>query len=173
MSETAKLQSATALLAAMSDEERPRLAGKLLIGSAPEDQQGRRRTGYLSKGSCEELAARLVMAELLRSNSPLDRELRTHLANLFDPWSLQERKIEIVFKRRGGRRDHTRNSQIAYHVYHQVAAGGNVTAGINSAVEKFGVSEELVKKIWGRYRPLLERVEGRLPGRSRGRSKRC
>jgi hypothetical protein len=172
MSETAKLQSATALLAAMSDEERPRLARSLLIGFLNEDQQGRRRTGYLSKGSCEELAARLVMAELLRSNSPLDRELRAHLADLFNPWSSQERKIEIVFKRRGGRRDYVRNTQIACHVYDKVAAGGNVAAGINSAVEKFGVSEELVKKIWGRYRRQLEQTDGRLPVRSRGRSKR-
>jgi hypothetical protein len=79
-----------------------------------------------------------------------------------------ERKIEIAFKRRGGRRDHVRNTQIACHVYDQVAAGSNVAAGINSAVEKFGVSEELVKKIWGRYRRQLEQTDGRLPVRSFG-----
>jgi hypothetical protein len=173
MSESAaKLQSATALLAAMPDTERLTLARTLLDGFVEEDQQGRRRTGYLAKGSCEELAARLVMAELLRSNSPLDRELRTHLADLFNPGSSQERKIEIVFRRQGGRRDHIANTQIACHVYDQVAAGGNVAVGINSAVEKFGVSEELVKKIWGRYRRQLEQVDGPLPGRSRGRSNR-
>jgi hypothetical protein len=64
MSESAaKLQSATALLAAMPDTERLTLARTLLDGFVEEDQQGRRRTGYLAKGSCEELAARLVMAD--------------------------------------------------------------------------------------------------------------
>jgi hypothetical protein len=99
------------------------------------------------------------MARLLRSKTPLDRELRDRLAGLFDPdppvW--EQRKIEIVFQGRGKPRDHVRNTQIAYHVWDQLDAGVKLAAAINSAVEEFEVSEELVKQIWGRYR----RVYGR------------
>ena len=126
----------------------------LLDGYVEEDHRGRRRSKYFKRGSRDELDARRAIARLLRSNGPLDRQLRTNLANLFDPDppESEQRKIEIAFQARGRYRDHVRNTQIAYHVWGEVSAGRKVVAAINSAVEKFEVSEELVKQIWGRYR---------------------
>jgi hypothetical protein len=142
----------------MSQSDLP-LARALLDGYVEEDRRGRRHSKYLKRGSREELDARRAMARLLRSKNPLERQLRDSLADLFDPnppeW--EQRKIEIVFQDRGRHRDHVRNTQIAYHVWNQLEAGGTVAAAINSAVEEFEVSEELVKQIWGRYR----RVYGR------------
>ena len=129
------------------------LAWMLLGGYVDVDHRGRRRSRYLKEGSQEEVDARRAIARLLRSNGPLDRQLRTALAGLFDPdpaW--EQRKITIGSRRRGRRVDYISNTQIAYHVWGEVMAGRKVVAAINSAVEKFGVSEELVKQICGRYR---------------------
>ena len=130
------------------------LAWMLLGGYVDVDHRGRCRSRYLKKGSQEEVDARRAIARLLRSNGPLDRQLRTNLANLFDPDppESEQRKIKIVSQGRGRYRDHVGNTQIAYHVWGEVSAGRKVVAAINSAVEKFGVSEELVKQIWGKYR---------------------
>ena len=137
----------------MSQSDLP-LAWALLDGYVEEDLQGRRRTKYLKPGDPDELDARRALARLLRSSAPLERQLRDSLAGLVDPDppESEQRKIEIAFQARGRYRDHVRNTQIAYHVWGEVSAGRKVVAAINSAVEKFEVSEELVKQIWGRYR---------------------
>jgi len=135
------------------------LAWALLDGYVDQDHRGRRHSKYFKRGSRDELDARRAIARLLRSKNPLERQLRDSLAALFDPdppeW--EQRKIEIVFQGRGKPRDHVRNTQIAYHVWDQLDAGGKVAAAITSAAEEFEVSEEFVKQIWGRYR----RVYGR------------
>lgn len=138
---------------AMSDSDLQSVRA-LLDGYVEEDLQGRRRTKYLKPGDPDELDARRALARLLRSSAPLERQLRDSLAGLVDPDppESEQRKIEIVFQARGRYRDHVRNTQIAYHVWGEVSAGRKVVAAINSAVEKFEVSEELVKQIWGRYR---------------------
>jgi hypothetical protein len=63
-----------------------------------------------------ELEARTAIARLLRSEGPLDGQLRTSLAELFDPdppaW--QQRKIRIEGRRTGDLTDHVRNTQIAF-----------------------------------------------------------
>jgi hypothetical protein len=60
------------------------LARTLLNGFVDEVRQ-RPETRYLVKGCAEEVEARRAIARLLRSNYPLDRQLREHLADLFDP----------------------------------------------------------------------------------------
>jgi hypothetical protein len=141
------------------------LARILLDGDVDQDRRRRVRSRYLKEGSKQELDARRAIARLLRSDSPLDRDLRTALAGLFDPdppaW--EQRKITIVSRRRGRRVDHVSNTQLAEHVREKVSAGATVTAAIGSAVEAFSVDEDTVKKIWGKYRPIFERVYGRLP----------
>ena len=130
------------------------LARVLLDGYVEEDHRGRRRSKYFKRGSRDELDARRAIARLLRSKNPLERQLRDNLAGLFDPDppESEQRKIEIVFQSQGRYRDYVRKTQIAYHVWGEVSAGRKIVAAINSAVEKFEVSEELVKQIWGRYR---------------------
>jgi hypothetical protein len=137
------------------------LARTLLDGFI-EESHGRLRTRYLESGDSLELQARTAIARLLRSKGPLDAQLRWHLANLFDPaadWQL--RKIEFV-PRSGKRPDHARNSRIASHIWDEVEGGGTVTAAVISAAEKFALSDHMIKKIWGSYRPRMERAYGPL-----------
>ena len=107
----------------------------------------------------------------MRSKGPLDAQLRWHLADLFDPaadW--QRRKIEFVPRSRK-RPDHVRNSQIASHIWDEVEEHGvRVTAAVISAAKKFALSEDMVKKIWSIYRPLMERTYGPLRRGRRSRS---
>jgi hypothetical protein len=99
------------------------LARVLLAGFVEEDRRGNRRTKYLEKGSHDEMEARQAIGRLLRSNRPLDRQLRGELADLFDPPAWGQRKIEFVSRRQGQHTDHVRNTQIASYVSHQVKGG--------------------------------------------------
>ena len=139
------------------------LARMLLGGYTHQNRRGRRRSRYLKEGSQQEVDARRAIARLLRSNGLLDRQLRTNLADLFEPslppaW--EQRKITIGSRRRGRRVDHISNTQIAEHVWEQVRAGAKVTAAIESAADEFGVEPETVTKIWGKYKRSLEDVYG-------------
>jgi len=139
------------------------LARMLLGGYTHQNRRGRRRSRYLKEGSQQEVDARRAIARLLRSNGPLDRQLRTNLADLFEPslppaW--EQRKITIGSRRRGRRVDHISNTQIAEHVWEQVGAGAKVTAAIESAADEFGVEPETITKIWGKYKRLLEAIYG-------------
>jgi hypothetical protein len=138
-------------------------ARALLGGYVEEDAKGRRHLKYLRPGSPEERSARQALARVLRANDPLDRQLRTRLAGLFDPDpSWEQRKIRIVSRRQGGKTDHVRNTQIADYIWDEVKGGELVTAAIESAAEKFAISADMVTKIWGSYRPLMESIYGPL-----------
>lgn len=129
------------------------LAWTLLNGFVDEVRQ-RPETQYLVKGCAEEVEARRTIARLLRSNYPLDRQLREHLADLFDPdlrW--EQRTIEFVFRRQGKPTDHIRNTRIASHVWGQIKRGVPATKAIKNAASKFAQSEAAIKKIWNIYRP--------------------
>jgi hypothetical protein len=140
-------------------------ARALLDGYVEVDRRGRLRSKYYRRGSREESDARRAMARLLRSKDPLERQLRDSLAGLFDPdhapaWKCEHRKIKIVGQGRGNRRNHVRDTQIAEHVWEKVRAGAKVIAATESAAEVFGRDLETIKKIWGKYKPLLEAVYG-------------
>jgi hypothetical protein len=139
---------------AMSDSDL-QLATMLLGGFIKQD-----RTRYLEEGTSEELDARRALARLLRSNRPLDRQLRTSLADLLDPdppaW--EPRKIKFVSRRQGQHTDYAKNTQIALHVRDKVREGSKVKDAIKSAADAYAVSEDAVKKIWSRYRRLLEQT---------------
>ena len=119
-----------------------------------------------------ELEARTAIARLLRSKGPLDRQLDRQLhrqlldrlACLFDPNPRhgEQRKIRIVSRRQGGKTNHVRNTQIAEYIWDEVKGGELVTAAIESAAEKFAISADMVTKIWGSYRPLMESIYGPL-----------
>jgi hypothetical protein len=122
---------------------------------------------YWEDGSAEEKRARVALANLLRSQEPLDHHLRVQLAALVSP---QEREVKIV-KRKivfrhvgvGHPRDDYRNSQIAKDIYDFAASGGLIKDAINQAVGKYGLGERRTKKLWGQNRDLLESIHGPLP----------
>src|SRR5262249_56735792 len=142
----------------------------MLLDGTVEEAQGRRRTRYLEEGSAMELEARTAIARLLRSEGPLDRQLRDSLARLFDPnppaW--EQRKIRIEGRRPGELTDHIRNTQIAYYIWDQVERGKRVTAAVKCAAEKFAISADRVWQIWRGYRTRMKEIHGPL---RRGRGK--
>ena len=147
----------------MSDEEDLLLARVLLIGRVKTDPQGTRHSDYLIEGDPDELAARRALVRQLRSGLPLDIQLRGHLADLFDPdapaW--EPRKIRIRHRSSGRRSDYVRDTQIASHVHAEMTGGKSYEDAIASAAVKSGLSEEMVKKIWGKYREVRSLLEER------------
>jgi hypothetical protein len=133
------------------------LAISLLNGFLEDKGGGKLRSHYLTKGEPEEKAARLALCSLLRSKGPLDRELRTHLANLFDPDPVQwePRKIELVFRRRGRYPDPVRATQIATRVNDLTRGGEKTGVAIEKAAQEFSLDGEAVKKIWQSYRQRM------------------
>jgi hypothetical protein len=148
------------------------LARLLLSGSFERDKHKRRRSIYLKPGSPEELAARRALADQLRSNGPLDRQIRTFLANLVDPnpqpW--EPRTIKIVSRHEGRPVDAIANTQLAEYMYRLILKGASVTEARDRVVRRFSLDESTVIKNWSNYRPVLEQIYGPLPGPRKRRS---
>jgi hypothetical protein len=151
------------------------LATMLLIGFVVEDRGFRSQN--LVEGHPDELAARRAMVRQLRSELPLDIQLREHLANLFDPegadsvdpqapkW--EQRKIIFKYRRKGPRSDYLRDTQIATDINAEMKDGKSYEDAIATASDKFGLSEDMVKKKWSKYRAhrtlLADRNDSPLP----------
>jgi len=147
------------------------LARILLNGFVEVDRRGRPHSRYLEEGSADEAKARKAFTRILRSNNCLDRQLRTFLAELFDPDPVygELRTIRIVFRKENRPPDRVANTHVAEQIYEDVKSGKTVTQAIVDASERFEFkSEDNVWEIWGTYRPVLEQIYGTLP-RPRGR----
>jgi hypothetical protein len=122
------------------------------------------RTGKLNrvvfeymKGD-EEREARRILAELLRSDEPLSRELRDLLAALFDPDFSEladgtpiER--QIVFRFRTGRRtEFYRDLFIRLLMAMQVGAGVPIKDALAKVGQGFGMEPDAVRKVWEKSR---------------------
>jgi hypothetical protein len=146
------------------------LARVLLGGFLVKDKTGLPQKGYLEKDTPAEGEARQAMMRVLRSEGPLDRDLREMLATLFDPDQASrhrgghpaiEREITFTFPK-GRRRNFARDTQISWHVWELVRKGQTVSAGIESAMTRYNLDESTVKKLWARYRRVFEAVWGSL-----------
>jgi hypothetical protein len=143
------------------------LVQALLGGSIEQDARGRLRLVYLKEGAAEELAARRALAKLLRSDAPLNHQIRSKLAELFDPdvaW-LEERKISISFRGRGPPTDPAAGAQVFLRVNDIIKkSGATLNRAFAEVALEFEISDEMVKRYWRRY----SRVYGvRAPRRHR------
>jgi hypothetical protein len=146
------------------------LARTLLSGYVERDKRKRLRSKYLKPESPEELKARQALAKLLRSNNPLDRQIRTFLANLVDPDPRQRepRTIRFVLRDKSQRVDPIANTQIAEYVRRLISADATVTEAIARTGDRFGLQKDRVMDIWSNYRPVYERIYGPLPRQRKG-----
>jgi hypothetical protein len=142
-------------------------ARALLDGFVVKDLKGRLGSKHLKLGTNDEVSARQALARLLRGSGPLDRQLREQLADLLDPSSTADRTLVFAYRRRGKRADHVRTTQIAEHVF-EARKTSTVEVAIADAAEKFDVSEDLAKKVWRRYRPILQAIYTPSARQSRG-----
>jgi hypothetical protein len=125
---------------------------------------------YLKADSPDEKSARTALAELLRGEEPIPREIRHDLADLFDPtWRANERRI--LFKKRGGRGASPnvyKNKMVALDIYTAVRRGDTLASAKTDAADKFGLGDSRVRDIWKEYGPYWARRLGALSLR-RGR----
>jgi len=143
----------------------------LLSGFTGKDEAGLPTHEYLKAGDAFEDECRLSLATLLRSGNPPKDILRL-LAELIAPDDFEqvpepkferaaERKIVFKFRRKGRRRNHQRDSAIAIRVAQALWHEDTVEAAIGSvskdqgSKKNTGLSEESVRKIWKRLKPLL------------------
>src|SRR4051794_32638353 len=135
-------------------------ARALLNGFLETAGTGSVRTRYFAES--EEQDARLALCRLLRSKDPLDRQLRNHLANLFDPDPLEwePRQIKLAFRRRGRHPDPARVTKSAMRVQEQVRNNIKVTDAIAVAAAEFSLDDEAVRKVWAASRVLLKQYRG-------------
>jgi hypothetical protein len=131
---------------------------------------------YWEDKSPDENRGREALVELLRSERPLTRDLRNTLAALFDPkendYPGGERRLLFELRQVGNPKETFLHSSVAQHIYDAAKCGAGVKAGIDGAIDKFGLQERHVWGIWQRYRPTMEYIFGALPAPRRGRKSR-
>jgi hypothetical protein len=131
----------------------------LLGGSIEHDARGRLRLVYLDEGSAEELSARRALARILRGDASLNHQIRSKLAELFDPdvtW-LEERKISFSFRKSNRPTDHAAAAHVFVLVNDRIKKPGATTLerAIGAVAQELGISDEMVKKCWGRFSRLF------------------
>jgi hypothetical protein len=149
------------------------LAHYLLHGFMEEGRRGVPHWKFFDREGIDEKEARRALARLLRSDQPIQHELRVMLARLIDPddyqWApadvlaavragaletysadglAQHQKIKFGFRGRKQRRPLGKKSFLERKVAQRVKGGATVEAAIGEVAEKFGVSEGIVKKYW-------------------------
>lgn len=135
------------------------LVRALLVGYSARDKNGHfYHHKYLSK--VEEVEARAVLGQLLRSGRPLSREFRDMLATLFDPRPKAWRPVDhpgirrkLVFQRqRGATRLSERDTAIAQGVKQNLRSGMKIGKALEAVADQYRVEKDAVRKIWAKYR---------------------
>ena len=134
-----------------------------LGGFHEKDKRGIPRQRFYSEASAEASFCRAALARVLRSERPLDRQLREMLATMFEPnpeigslWS--ERKLCV--RRRKKPKDHMANTHMAWFVWERVRAGTNVERAIDQAMDQFNVSRERMYDLWKAYKSQFAMIWG-------------
>jgi hypothetical protein len=134
-----------------------RMSLALLQGELITNRSGVNEERYYQKGSSEEQAARRALAKLLRSNNPLDRQVRSALAALIDAdisGYPGDNRVFIFQPRPKTKRHNLRNTQIFEFIQRKAKSKEKVGDAIEAAAKKFGLGEEAIKKIWDERRKL-------------------
>ena len=147
-------------------EEDTRLGYAYLGGYLSTDKRGIPRKRYHHEKSEASDLCRAALARVLRSDRPLDRQLRDMLADMFEPtvrlespWC--ERRLKAGFRAPTKPRDPNANTHMAWFVWERAAEVG-VEAAIQKAMAKFNVSRERMYDLWKVYKPLFEAIWGPL-----------
>jgi hypothetical protein len=137
------------------------LAIEFLSGQFISEPNGWYARRYLAPDSDRERMAKAGFVRLLRSDVPLDDEIRGRLADLFDPGDCPSHDRELVFKDRapGKCAEWQRDIQIAGHVFFKVARGIKVEAAIQEAMARFSVKRPTAYRAWKAWREFVSKIE--------------
>ena len=115
----------------------------------------------------EESRARKLLAETIRANTLVSRQIIESIADLFDPEPhspFVERKLVFVRRTKGKPKNYLLHSKIANHVRSHLEFHGSTRKkdAIQSAQNKFNLSRSEVQRIYTAYTPFFKAL-GNLP----------
>jgi hypothetical protein len=158
----------------MDDFEQDTRSGRAYLGGYLEtDKRGIPRHRYYPERSDDSDYCRAALARVLRSDRPVDRQLRDMLADLFEPietlkspWG--SRKLTAGFRNAVKPRDTHANTHMAWFVWKRASEGVGVEGAIREAVDTFDVTRERMYDLWKAYKPRFEAIEGPIRGKRKG-----
>lgn len=143
-----------------------------LSGTIAKDNKGVHKQEYL--GAFTEQVGRSLLAALLRSETPIPKEIRLELASLMDdkPGVTQqsEREFKIQFRKKGRRPNLIRDMQVSEEIAEALNAGQLQKNAVSEVMAKHKISRSEVQRIWTKYRDVFIRL-GWLTNASSTRSK--
>jgi hypothetical protein len=115
---------------------------------------GLAETIYLEKiGEHAVRKCRRALVRVLRSEQPLNKVLRNHLAELFDDASKATHRIlEIGNRKKGGKPNRSAERQVGKYIESRRRVGIKQEAAIEEAMKRFHVARSTVLKHLGNYR---------------------
>jgi hypothetical protein len=158
----------------MDDFEQDTRAGWAYLGGyLKTDKRGIPRHRYYPERSDDSNHCRAALARVLRSDRPVDRQLRDMLADLFEPiepikspWG--SRKLTAGFRNPVKPRDDHANTHTAWFVRKRKSEGVGVETAIQEAIDIFGVTRERMYDLLKAYKPGFEAVWGPIRGKRKG-----
>lgn len=140
---------------------------KLLVGQVDNESQQRPRTVYFEDGSPEEQEALRSLARFLRSEKPLDVNIRHMLADLLDPslTSTVDRKLAIKNRRPGRTQDRFQRRLIAECIFNghfgsSGKEGMQITEALECASQWFCMDFKTIEKLWYVERQQIAEMKG-------------
>lgn len=108
-----------------------------------------------------EADARELLAQLLRSDVPINRDIRDALAILIDPNQgpepHAEREFRFAFRSRK-RPNKIRDLQICDHIANCINRGIMVKIAVDDVMQKYKLGRRKVLGIWGEYKDTYEKL---------------
>ena len=155
----------------MNDFDQDVSAGRVYLGGyIAEDEKGVPRQRDYKEGSENSNYCRAALARVLRSDKPLEGQLRKMLADMFEPMPgpTSPFSARILYaKNRSSRRpkDHIARTHKVQFVRDLVDGGEGVESSILKAVAHFGVSREHMYDLWKDYRRLFAAIDADIQSR--------
>lgn len=144
-----------------------------LGGIHEKDRHGVPRQRFCSDQSKEGLFCRAALARVLRSEGPLDRQLREMLADMFDtsprPAGLWNRRV-LKASTPKKQKDHIANTHKTWFVWERVKAGTGINEAVEEAASHFQEERGYIYRLWKIHKPIYEATWGPIGRASRKRS---
>ena len=128
------------------------LAFEYLAGKFVKDEHGKITHKFHESGSEEEARSRAALIKLLREHRELHPFIRSSLAELLDPDSLEERTFTIANRQSGRQPRHAFMIAIAWFIALQVADGRKMESVKEQAKDHYRVSMSTIDRAWADHK---------------------
>jgi hypothetical protein len=155
----------------MHDFEQDAQAARVYLGGyLTFDKRGVPRKRYDPEESEASDYCRAALARVLRSDRPLDRQLRDMLADMFEPQEDPYRPFssrELIAKSRSKHRreDVFANNHITRFMWERCPADFSPEKAVKEAMDNFDISRVYAYRLWARHKKIYEAIWGPLPNK--------